>query len=245
MYQKLNELLNKLASEQQIHIILYDLSAHVRQQLPLIFSDDQLHPDDLIALANHPKRQLIQKISRYQRRKILAKAIQQPEQALIFSQTEFGKPILQNHTQLGFNQSHSQSMYAFAWSADIAHVGIDVEDLSRVMRVESLAKHSLTTHEYQRFQQAVDQQRYWLKLWTIKEAVLKAAGLGIRLNLNELETNCLDLQQQTGMVEHPKIGQWSYACYELEKHMLGLSWQGDTAAQNIKISFTDVAQIQV
>lgn len=237
--------MNKPVSEQQIHIILYDLSAHFQSDKPLGFKDDQLHPDDLQALANHPKRQLTQKISRYQRRKILAKALELPEHSLIFSLTEFGKPILNNQQRIGFNQSHSQSMYVLAWSADIQHIGVDVEDLSRVMRVESLAKHSLTDNEYQCFEQATDQQRYWLKLWTIKEAVLKASGLGIRLNLNELETNCLDLQQQTGMVEHTKIGQWSYACYELENHMLSLSWLRQKTPQNIKITFTDHAEIQV
>lgn len=232
-------------NEQQIHIVLYDLTAHDQPNSSDVLMDHQLHPDDLQFLASHPKRQLVQKISRYQRRKILAQALDQPEHALVFNQTQFGKPILDNQESIGFNQSHSQSMYVLAWSAHIQHLGVDVEDKNRVMRVDALAKHALTDNEYQRFQQATDQQRYWLKLWTIKEAVLKASGLGIRLNLNELETNCFDLQQQTGVVEHTKIGQWSYACYELEKHMLSLSWPTEHPSQNIKITFTDRARIQV
>jgi 4'-phosphopantetheinyl transferase len=221
--------------------MLYDLLAHLQQNQLLTFSDDQLHPDDLNALANHPKRQLIQKISRYQRRKILAEAIEQPEHTLCFSHTEFGKPILDSHAQLSFNQSHSQSMYVLAWSHDLQHIGIDIEDKNRGMRVEALAKHSLTALEYERFRQAADQQLYWLKLWTIKEAVLKASGLGIRLNLNELETHCLDMQQADGVVTHPKIGDWSYACYALPDHMLCVSWPSKDAQQNVKIIFSEIS----
>ncbi len=217
-----------------IYIATHDFSTLLAQGVSLA---DKLHPADLLPLASHPKRRFIQQFSRYYRRQLLAKALQQPEHSLLFSQTEYGKPVLPNQPQFGFNQSHSNVMYALAWSHDIAHIGIDIEDKNRVMRVEELARHSLTALEYERFQQAADQQYYWLKVWTIKEAVLKASGLGIRLSLNELETDCLNVQQQTGIVVHPKIGQWCYACYELDQHLLSVSWQWD-GQQNVKNMFS-------
>ncbi len=219
-----------------IYIATHDFSALRAQGSSL---EHLLHPDDLQPLASHPKRRFIQQFSRWQRRQLFAAALQLPEDLLTFQTDQFGKPYLHSHPQLAFNQSHTDTMLALCYSFDVAHIGIDIEDKNRVMRVEALARHSLTEQEYARFQQAADQQRYWLKLWTIKEAVLKASGIGIRLSLNELETGYMAMQQQQGTVFHHKIGQWSYACYELDQHILSISWPAGVAVQPVHIIFTD------
>lgn len=240
----------------RIEIFLYDLSAallDLSAQIligtetstktdskvnPAFIVESLLQPDDAQALSEHPKRRLLQMVSRHQRRQILANALNQPAQTLVFSQTVWGKPTILHHEQLGFNQSHSQSMYSLAWSHEVVHLGIDIEDKSRTIKSLELAQRILTAAEYQYFLQAHDPQAYVLKLWTIKEAVLKAAGLGIRLNLNTLETGCETVQQQRGVARHPQIGHWDYACYALAQHLLCVSWPAQSDSTKIQIVFS-------
>lgn len=221
-----------------IYVATHDFSALLAQGGSFAA---QLHPDDQQPLASHPKRRFIQQFSRWQRRQLFAGVLQAPSDLLYIQTDQYGKPFLASHPQLAFNQSHSDSMLALCYSLDIAHIGIDIEDKNRVMRVDALAQHSLTVAEYARFQQAADQQGYWLAMWTIKEAILKASGIGIRLSLNELETGYMDMQQQSGRVFHPKIGSWSYACFELAQHMLSVSWPVAQASESVQIIFRDDA----
>ena len=208
----------------------------------------QLHPDDQQPLASHPKRRFIQQFSRWQRRQLFAQVLQASADMLSIQTDSYGKPFMASHPRLAFNQSHSDSMLALCYSLDVAQIGIDIEDRNRVMRVDALAQHSLTVAEYARFKQATAQQAYWLKLWTIKEAVLKASGIGIRLSLDQLETGCA-AQQQRGSVFHPKIGQWQYACFELEQHVLSVSWQEPEPSRKpstaVQIIFRDDVPVQV
>ena len=53
-------------------------------------------------------------------------------------------------------------------------------------------------------QQQGQDREYWFKVWTTKEAILKASGLGIRLDLNSLNTQ-VHPEQNGGMCTHPKI----------------------------------------
>jgi 4'-phosphopantetheinyl transferase len=120
------------------------------------------------------------------------------------------------------------------WSLDVPDIGVDIESLNREVRQPAMAKHTLTTWEMQQWERAGQSHDYWMKMWTIKEAVLKASGLGIRLSLNELNTHCLPEQQQ-GVVSHPQIGHWCYQCFMLDRHILTVSWPEGTSSISIDI----------
>lgn len=240
----------------RIEIFLYDLSAALSEQVwlgtqadakapankappnninPNLMAESLLHPDDAKALSDHPERRLLQRVSRYYRRKLLATALNQAPNTLVFSQTAWGKPIILQYEQLGFNQSHTPLLYSLAWSQDIAHLGLDIENKNRVINQSALAQRILTDTEYQYFLQASDPQAYLLKLWTIKEAVLKASGLGIRVNLNSLETACESTQHNKGIAWQAQIGHWAYACYELMQHWLCVSWPDQPDVTDIDV----------
>lgn len=58
-------------------------------------------------------------------------------------------------------------------------LGVDVEDLDRKVRFEALAEHyAFHANELQHWHVLEQDRNYWFKVWTTKEAVLKAAGLG-------------------------------------------------------------------
>lgn len=147
-----------------------------------------------------------------------------------FTQTEFGKPYLTNVPALEFNHSHSQKNYALALSKRIKDIGIDIEDLDRKARFDALARHAFHANELAHWAQCGQDSAYWFKVWTAKEAVLKAAGLGIRINLNELNTGALP-EQDGGICTHPAIGSFAYQNFQLANIMLTVAWRTELSCK--------------
>ena len=117
-----------------------------------------------------------------------------------------GKPFIKN-SHLSFNHSHCQSDYALIYSLNVSNIGVDIENINRKLNFELLAKRFFHADEYHLWQKNQDKQT-WFKLWTIKEAALKAHGLGIRMPLNEL--NAVFEGDDFGCVCHDKIGRFYF-----------------------------------
>ena len=147
--------------------------------------------------------------------------------------TNFGKPYLNDYPDFSFNHSHSQNFYALATSKQVQNLGIDIEELNRKVRFEALAQHAFHPEELKKWQVLDYDPEYWFKVWTTKEAVLKASGLGIRINLNELNTN-LHPEQNGGRCEHPEIGVYAYQNYTLAGCMLTVAWQSEDSCKGLR-----------
>ena len=93
-----------------------------------------------------------------------------------------GKPCLAGSTagRLEFNMSHSGDLMVVAMSDD-RPVGVDVEASRPIDRVRGLAETILAARELAVFDglSPDDASRVLLRLWTFKEAVVKALGLGL------------------------------------------------------------------
>lgn len=111
----------------------------------------------------------------------------------------WGKPALcpQRHPELQdlrFNLSHCAGLVAVAvaWARE---VGVDVERLDALEQPGELASSVLGPHERQDWQQIGPdlgaQQHFLMTRWTLKEAVLKALGLG----LSQVAPDQLDLHR--------------------------------------------------
>ena len=145
----------------------------------------------------------------------------------------FGKPILKFPNEFQFNQSHSQHSYAMAISDEIAHIGVDIEDLNRQVRFEALAKHAFHPEELRVWQALNYDRAFWFKVWTIKEAVLKAHGMGIRLSLNTLNTHAHPTWD-FGVVEHELLGSFYYQNIVMPNAMLTVAYPSAHSIQKIK-----------
>lgn len=143
---------------------------------------------------------------------------------LILGKTDQGKPIALNSPEFVFNHSHSQAHYALAYSHDVQDLGIDIEDLNRKVRMQALAKRSFHPTEFLMWQSLDYCPHYWFKVWTIKEAVLKAHGMGIRLDLHSLNTQAHPTWD-FGCVEHPLLGQFMYQCFTFPQSMLTVAYR--------------------
>ena len=118
-------------------------------------------------------------------RKILGEQLDIPGDQLEFEPGPWGKPRLKLPTtpSLDFNTSHSGRWFALAWNFE-ASVGIDIEARRHLPDGSSLALRWLTRLEHDQAIKAghdLDGDGF-LRLWCRKEAVMKAAGLGLSLD---------------------------------------------------------------
>lgn len=167
------------------------------------------------------------------RNQLLSQSFELPVSDQQVVRTNFGKPYLNDYPDFSFNHSHSQNFYALATSRNVQNLGIDIEELSRKVRFEALAQHAFHPEELKNWQALAYDPEYWFKVWTIKEAVLKASGLGIRINLNELNTN-IHPEQNGGRCEHPEIGIYAYQNYTLAGCMLTVAWQSEDSCKGLR-----------
>ena len=143
--------------------------------------------------------------------------------------------------QLQFNHSHSRQHYALASSFELLDIGIDIEDLDRKVRFDGLAQHAFHPNELKYWQDLEHDADYWFRVWTTKEAVLKASGLGIRLSLNELDTR-VHPSAQGGICHHPQIGSFAYQNFRLTDYMLTVAWRAAPSSAGFQFPQIHIVQ---
>lgn len=117
---------------------------------------------------------------------------------------ENGKPYLPEIPGLHFNLSHSGTVVLGVFSG--REVGCDVERLGHAD--DRLARRCFTEEEYRRYAAIVDdteRTRYFYRLWTRKESLMKATGRGLLL---PPETICCTEERITAAGVDGK-----YCCY--------------------------------
>jgi 4'-phosphopantetheinyl transferase len=188
---------------------------------------------DIEGIARHPVLRRNQQLARAWRRELLAQALNISPEQLTFAKEAHGKPYLMHH-EIRFNISHSLDAFAMVWSLDKIPLGIDIEDKSKQRKEQTLAVRTFTSTEMEAWQNPVlsSQQAHeqWLTTWTRKEAVLKAHGLGIRLDLNTLNTGNAD-----DMLNHPLLGEWRYQSFVLDEQVVSVAWAGDETESKITL----------
>lgn len=117
-------------------------------------------------------------------RAFVARRYDCPPQAVSIGEGPHGKPYLKepqdDDSSLEFNIAHTDEVVVAAFS-QTHPVGIDIEPLDRDADTEALADRVFTEAE-QRHWRALpkpDRSRAFLRVWTCKEAFLKAVGAGL------------------------------------------------------------------
>ena len=103
----------------------------------------------------------------------------------LFSYGPHGKPALRDYPHIHFNLSHCRDAVVCAISDK--PVGIDVESVSHYK--ESVARYTMNQQEMEQILQAERPDVMFTRLWTMKEAVLKLSGEGLRDNLKSVLTD--------------------------------------------------------
>jgi 4'-phosphopantetheinyl transferase len=139
----------------------------------------------------------------------LAPLVGTPAAEIRFQATELGKPYLE--TGPSFNVSHSGGEVLIA-VAPGGRLGVDVEEVRELRDLLSLARTSFTAPEVNMVAAFSEEERLraFFRVWTRKEAVLKALGCGltglsgIRVSADPGEHNAM-----LHMEDPPEIERWT------------------------------------
>jgi phosphopantetheinyl transferase len=140
-------------------------------------------PPDLERQPVSRKIQLI--LSRCLLKLVLARSIDIAPEEVFLSRNEFGRPFLPGLPQVSFNVSHSGHLLVIVLAHD-AQVGVDIEQRNRELDWHGIARHYFCASEYSQIAQLEPQggRSLFFRLWTSKEAYLKACGVGLSQPLN-------------------------------------------------------------
>lgn len=155
--------------------------------------------------------------------------------AWTFDQTELGKPQVagpRGVPPLHFNVSHTQGLVV-CLLAHARAVGVDVEFLGRPSDIALLSRRCLSAAEQQALGALPEsaQARRFLVHWTLKEAYLKARGIGLGLPLAEITILADDdpaTGPPTGFALGPGVGdqpaRWQLArCHVTSQHVAAVA----------------------
>lgn len=103
-----------------------------------------------------------------------------------------GKPSVKGLSEIQFNISHSWDIFTLAFVRD-SRVGIDVENLNRIVDKKSITTFLFSENELKMFNSTDERfhQEQLINAWTRKEAFVKACGTGLSFPLKQLEVSFL------------------------------------------------------
>lgn len=127
--------------------------------------------------------------ARGQMRRLIAAYLDEPADRIEFAYSGLGKPRLATDREpaFHFNLSHSGECALFACTRE-GELGVDVEQLRAVRDQTGLARRFFSPPEYRRLVacRSAEQQAEFFRIWTRKEAILKATGKGLTFPLSQL-----------------------------------------------------------
>jgi 4'-phosphopantetheinyl transferase len=170
------------------------------------------------------------------------------DHAPVIARTGRGKPYAPALAGLDFNLSHARD-HALIALARGQPLGVDLERIDRKLDAHDLARRFFSKREGDALDAMPDAQRAtaFLRLWTCKEAVLKALGSGISFGLDRV---AFDLDAAGHPATLAEIAQeageaagWNISLLEPTAGFLGaLAWHGAPRQIRTFLAATDLGQ---
>jgi len=136
---------------------------------------------------------------------------------VVFRYGARGKPEVEQPAvarSISFNVSHRGALALYAFARD-SEIGIDVERLRDVPEALAIARNHFTPAETKLLEKAENPyavQECFFRLWTRKEAVIKAVGTGLSMPLDEFDVSsgrdAPDAWRTVSVPARPEVG-WS------------------------------------
>jgi 4'-phosphopantetheinyl transferase len=175
-------------------------------------------------------------------RTLLARVTGVEPHALCFAPGEHGRPELDWPTpspRVRFNISHTHGLVACALALE-RDVGVDVEHVERRVEIRLLAPTVFSADERSALEllDGEARRKRFFQLWTLKEAYIKARGMGLALPLREI-TFHLDGRERPELTLGPAIVDGAAARWWLdvrplgEAHMLALALDGSPRSVDV------------
>ncbi len=122
-------------------------------------------------------------------RTVLSDYLEMPPAAIVFNRSSRGKPAVTcpgKTASVEFNLSHTRGLVVCAVTTG-CEIGVDAEPLDRRSSCLELAARFFAPTEFAALQaiRIEEQQQMFLRFWTLKEAFIKAEGLGLSAPLDQ------------------------------------------------------------
>lgn len=207
-------------------------------QLWIAYPDDLLSGDAaeacaLILSAEEEARWQRFKFERHRRESLATRALirsalscsrPMAPQAWRFVQNAHGKPAIEPDCGLRFNASNSVGLVV-CLIAEAAEVGVDVEALTRAETMLNVASEVFSEAERAQLSSLSQEQQLdrALSLWTLKEAYIKARGMGLALPLKKFSflfggNEGITLQIDPSLNDDP--GRWRFFVFNHASHRI-------------------------
>lgn len=157
----------------------------------------------------------------------LARELDCAPSELIFENNAFGKPSVvlpASRAKLEFNLSHTEGMCVVALSTS-SRVGCDVESLDQPTLEVDIARNFFTPEESEEIltHPSAQQVQRLLTYWTLKEAYIKAEGLGLSMGLDTFYFSLQENQPPRLMLKsgaQQPSAQWQFKQMMISDHYL-------------------------
>lgn len=165
--------------EREVRVVSVDLSADPADARDLLDEDERARADRF----HFPRHGRRFTNARAALRRTLGALLGEEPAGLEFEYGERGKPLLPAHAGVHFNLSHSGDRALIAMTR-LAPVGVDLE-LHKEIEVEAVGRRTFSAAEYEGLLALPQEERYaaFFRIWTRKEAVVKARGTGFGADL--------------------------------------------------------------
>jgi 4'-phosphopantetheinyl transferase len=162
-------------------------------------------------------------------------------QAWRFDEGPHGRPAVARGDGARFNLSHCDGLVACAVSRSV-DPGIDVENLDRVVPLD-IAATCFAADEARWLDRLPVAARHagFLRLWTLKEAFIKATGLGLS---QPLDAFAIGFDPLRVSFTDPALGDPSVWCFEQQevagRYLLALAWRAPAKAIEVEVTSVDL-----
>jgi 4'-phosphopantetheinyl transferase len=151
-----------------------------------------------------------------------------------------GKPYIVDSADEGalqFSMSHSAGWTVFAFGRS-GGIGVDIEQISAFPELREVAYSNFTPSEIKELDSALGKNRIetFFKIWTRKEAVLKAGGEGLLLPLTSVDVSSQSSDVRTWTTQIK--GDLSGCKYRLEDVKVAFGFAAAVAVANFMGEFT-------
>ncbi len=166
-----------------------------------------------------PKHQKQFLVSRALLRSVLGGYLQQAPEDIVFARNAYGKPRIASFEKpvpISFNLSHTNGLTVLAVTLE-HELGVDVESLTRKVDILKLAERYFSQQEFHELA-ALDVKEFnqhFFNLWTLKEAYIKACGMGLAIPLKDFSfhfnNNKLRISFDEARADNPELWQfWQF-----------------------------------
>ena len=144
-----------------------------------------------------------------------------------FQSNAYGKPTAEPECGLLFNLSNSPGLVV-CLIAHGAEVGVDVEPYERAEKIAGLAPEVFSPLEMAQFEALRGREKLEraLSLWTLKEAYVKARGMGLSLPMNKASflfggADRIRLELDPSLRDEPER-RWQFCLLDQDRHRIAL-----------------------